>query len=58
MNLLTRRRAMMKKESPVTPYQRVEYLESSGTQYIDTGISPPQLGDQVPLPHRDNVADA
>lgn len=47
MDLLTRRRAMMRrKDSPVTPYQRVEYLESSGTQYIDTGISPPQLGDR------------
>ena len=46
MDLLTQRRAMMRKESQVTPYQRVEYLESSGTQYIDTGISPPQLGDR------------
>jgi hypothetical protein len=32
------RRRMMGKSGGSIPYQRIEYLESTGTQYIDTGI--------------------
>lgn len=42
---LLRRRAMMRSSAGVSPilpseYQRVEYIESNGYQYIDTGIYP------------------
>ena len=41
--LLMRRRLMMKPTGQVPPYDtEVEYLESTGTQYIDTGITPHQ----------------
>lgn len=36
--MLLRRRYMGEKGGSI-PYQRIEYLQSSGTQYIDTGIS-------------------
>lgn len=45
-NLLLRRRMLMQAggsptpPTPPIPYQRVEYLESTRTQYIDTGIIP------------------
>lgn len=37
---MTRRRALMSKKQPRLPneYQEVEHLESTGTQYIDTGL--------------------
>lgn len=40
MNLLERRRALMNVYRSLLPkeYQRVEYLESKGTQYINTGL--------------------
>lgn len=40
MSLLTRRRALMLAKEKVLPYayQQVEYLECSGTQWIDTGF--------------------
>ena len=42
MSLLTHRRALLSAKGKVLPYayQQVEYLESTGTQYIDTGIVP------------------
>ena len=36
---VSRRRYMGEKGGSI-PYQRIEYLESTGTQYIDTGIKP------------------
>lgn len=40
MSLLTRRRALLSAKGKVLPYayQQVEYLECSGTQWIDTGF--------------------
>ena len=40
MSLLNRRRALLSAKGKVLPYayQQVEYLECSGTQYIDTGF--------------------
>lgn len=40
--LMSRRRTMMRKRTSILPaaYRRVEYLESSGTQYIDSGVHP------------------
>lgn len=42
MSLLSRRRALMSAKDNILPYayQQVEYIESTGTQYIDTNYSP------------------
>ena len=42
MSLLTRRRALLGIRKGLLPqqYQQVEYLESTGTQYIDTDVVP------------------
>ncbi len=41
MNFLAKRRDLLiAKKVPPSTYQQVEYIESTGTQYIDTGIVP------------------
>lgn len=42
MSLLLRRRALLALRKPLIPaaYQQVEYIESTGTQWIDTGFFP------------------
>lgn len=42
MSLLSRRRALLRKDTGILPssYRQVEYIESTGTQWIDTGFMP------------------